>query len=230
MDKKKIFIPVAMMCAVILSSCTKQGTTLYKGNYSFKTSGTLSLVKDPSSPNDTSYRIVSDIVYDSTFVKTVKYVDGKEVEVIDTVVTSREISRKDTVVTVFPDKLTVSLDTESGQMDITETGSAGGEMVMTMNVLGGDMIVQYATAEGEGITLRPLDRFMRISLLKYLVGYTDVSEMKDYSFESYINVTGDGRKYGNIVLLDMKYSGSLKYNKVTYNIADSKIDCRAKEN
>ena len=102
--KKTIGIAACAAAALLLASCAKEGQGLFKGNYTFKTSGSVS----------------AELSIENT--------DGSSSSTLD-----------------------LDLETEQGQMDILKTGSGDGGMIVTMNVLGGDVRSFRARAEGSSL-------------------------------------------------------------------------------
>ena len=197
---KKSTIFLAAVLTLALAGCAKQGTARFTGNYSFKTSGVLYAVRDSSS------------IYDTVIVSSFT----------DSLV-------RDTVITAFPDSSSRSIKTESGQMDITDTG--GGRVLITMNCTGGDLVVYYAQEKDGKLVLEPARRKVAADVSSATVS-SDTQEIKynDASFDSDVTVSGTGTRYDNIILFDLTYEGTYKYNDILYHIYDSDIYCRAKEN
>lgn len=160
--------------ALAFVSCQKTGVDLFKGNYSFKTSGNISLQE----------------------------INGANPR-------------------------TVAIPTESGQMDITTVDAPAGKMLVTMNVTGGEMIVFYAKADGDVITLEPKHRVVSYSHGDYSFDFGDIDAV---TIEADYVVSGTGHRYDNIVLFDLKYSGTYTSGDTIYNIIGSDVACRAKLN
>ncbi|MCQ2115000.1 MAG: hypothetical protein MJZ07_02215 [Bacteroidales bacterium] len=151
------------LAAVTLAGCQKEGVNRFKGNYSFKTSGTLTVQSDEE---------------DS-------------------------------------EPFTLSLGNESGQMDVTVVDGKEGQLLITMNVLGGDMVVYYCSAEGKDLILEESARHLTFASLPVPLDVT---------------ASGEGQRYENILLLNLRYEGEYRANDRTYTIVDSDIVCRAKLN
>ena len=170
---------IALVAAMLSVSCQKTGTLRFAGNYSFKTGGTLNLVKD-GSPEDA---------------------------------------------------MTVAIPSESGQMDITEVDRKEGRMVVTMNVIGGGMLVYYAQVDGDRLVLDPTSRHLSFSTagldLNLLEQTPDLGGMR---ISADVDVTGTGVRYDDIVLFELHYTGNVETEDESYVIKDSKIDCRARLN
>ena len=168
----------ALVIIALLTSCRKEDSWYFSGNYSFKTSGMIQ-------------------------------VRGKDIP------------------QTLPQDFTVDLITESGQMDITTVNSGNGEMVITMNVTGGDLLVYYATVKGDDIVLTPEKRKMSFTI-PWLDSEGKITERK---IDTDVTVSGEGKRYDNIILLSFRYDGTFTVDgKTVYEIYDSDINCRAKRN
>lgn len=186
---------MAVIAIVFFASCEKQGSDRFKGNYSFKTSGTLTVVRDAEYIYDTTYRFREGAI--------------------------------DTVVTEHSEPMTLALGSEAGQMDVTVVDSKDGRIVVTMNVLGGDMLVYYASVKDKELTLDPTSRHLSV----YAPGVGGVDEefgVRPVSTE--VSIEGRGEKYENIILFELDYKGDFWANDRLYHIIDSDIVCRAKMN
>lgn len=206
---KKIIVAAVMSLPLFLVSCTREGTALFKGNYSFKTSGNVSVTRDEAFRNDT------------TFNRRIVIPEGSylPVEVVDT------------VVTVHDDTLKLMIDTEAGQMDITGMGAGSDDMLITMNVTAGEMVAYYAEAGTDVMSVRPSKRHMRlVSGLRSILGGPEAEGLDGVTVMADIEVSGSGRKYDNIVIFDLDYAGDFTVDGILYHITDSDIICRAREN
>lgn len=141
---------------------------------------------------------------------------------------SPDTEATDSVMTVsFPDSVTVKIPTESGQMDITPTGN-GNEMIISMNVTGGDIVILYAEADGDELVIRPSERNLVFS---YPEGDEDADSIfSNARAEGNLVISGSGHRYDNIIIISFAYSGEFSLGETKYEIYDSKIDCRAKLN
>lgn len=200
-------IIVVAASAVMLVSCAQEGTALFKGNYSFKTSGNVSIVRDEAFLNDTTFNIYTEIP------------EGSSVPVV----------KVDTVVTVHDETLKVMIDNEAGQMDITEMDSSTGDMLLTMNITGGEMVAYYAVAKDGAMTITPAERHMKLVSGAFSV-FGGESVLDGGTVMADIRVSGSGKKYDNIVIFDLDYSGDLTVGGILYHIVDSDVICRAKVN
>jgi len=183
----------ATLAVLLLVSCEKEGIYRFKGNYSFKTSGHITVVRDEAFVNDTTYKL-----------------NGFQI---------------DTIVTVRDEEMTLNVNVESGQMDITAMTEE--DMVVSLNVLGGGIIVYYATAEGEDLTLNEATRHLTIA--NFSLTESD-EEFGSRAISADLTVNGTAKRYDNIVLFDLDYTGDFWANDRLYHIVDSDIVCRAKAN
>lgn len=179
MKKYLLFAAVATM--TLFASCTKEGPRVFTGNYSFKTSGTLTLQADTSA-----------------------------------------------TAPLF----TAKLVTEQGQMDIV--GTSDDEVAITMNISGGALVILDATAKADSLVLASQKR--NISVI-----FNDTQSESDNPLISLgdkvpsgtsatATVEGVAKRYSDIILFDLKYSGTITKDDITYNIVDSNISSRAKLN
>lgn len=194
------------MTVTILAACSKDGTADYAGYYSFKTGGTVDIQGK-----------VYDILKDTTAIDTTV----NEIQVGGRTV--RDTTYKYTIVrdtlgsrdTTFLRHLVA----ESGQMHILN--DKGTEMILTMNITGGDPVVFAARLENGGIVLSPTRRMVTIR--------TDDDDDDDNT-SCDLTVSGTGRRYDNMILFKMEYSGKYSYDGLDGNISVSRIDCIATEN
>ena len=106
---------------------------------------------------------------------------------------------------------------ESGQMHVLR--DAGDKMVVTMNITGGDPIVFEATVSGGVLTLEPVFRSV---LVRPALG--------DESLRGDFTVSGEGRKYDNMILFDLDYEGSIPILGFEGEVSSSDVHCIATEN
>ena len=215
----KRYLICALAAIVALASCTKEGPARFRGNYSFKTSGAISAARDSLYWNDTTYQAVQ-YQKDTTI-----HIDSLG---IDTTITVTRF-RTDTVITVMNDTMTFSLATEAGQMDVTTVDSEAGEMLVTMNVTGGEMVVYEALAKGEDITILPSVRHMALSSASAMV-VSGPNELEGQSITGDVEIEGSGKRYENIILFTLSYSGDFTFDDRLYHIVGSDVVCRAKLN
>lgn len=113
---------------------------------------------------------------------------------------------------------TASILTESGQMDIVTVDKTSGQMVVTMNVLGGDAVVMDAVATGRTIDITPFTRKAAIVMADMINAHADVT------------VSGTGVRYDDIIIFDLVYEGGFEYLTTSYELKGSCIKCVAKLN
>lgn len=246
------FVNIMMTVAAVtlsLCSCSREGTSFLRGDYSFKTSGTISVTRDPSCRLDTS------------FVTVTVPVEGQVLPEI----------RIDTVVTVHDDTLKLVIDNESGQMNIAEIDRKTGEMLVTMNISGGGVLAFRAVAEGNSLEISPFQRFMTLvsgsqsilgasasqlapgesgslassaasgiqaasggtgseGLFRASGGSSNGSELDGARIRTDVEVGGVGKRYEDILLLNLRYRGEFTSEKILYQIVDSDVLCRARRN
>ena len=157
----------AVAVSVVLTvSCTKEGAPRFKGNYTFKTSGTITV--RPSGD-----------------------------EAAETV--------------------RISLSDESGQMYILNKDDGMDRVLITMNAMLGSANTMEGTARDGVITLSPSRRHQQV-----------MDELESIKFE--VEVTGEGRKYDDVVVFELSYDGQAEGTRYNYRIVDSDIECIAREN
>lgn len=123
---------------------------------------------------------------------------------------------------LLPDEVSLKITTESGQMDVTPV--SGEEMLVTMNIIGGDIVVMHADVDGSELVLRPKERHMLVSFT------SGEGESGSVKIESELTMSGRGQIYDNILLFSIDYQGSFEVGGTKYEIVGSDVDCRAKLN
>lgn len=167
MNIKRI-LPIAALLLLILSACTQLPTDPYTGSYTFKTSGTV------------------------------------------TVVVSADVSDEDPVKL---DPKVYDLTTEVGRMDIKARGND--TMLVTMNVLGGDVYVFDAELTPGGFRLLPSNRTLR------------VGSLPDFQ----VTVSGEAFILDGLLNVNLVYSGSRTVlPSINYTITASNVVCVASKN
>ncbi|MCM1177339.1 MAG: hypothetical protein NC308_02630 [Clostridium sp.] len=170
--KRRHRLLAAMAAAILaISACEKEGTPRFRGNYTFKTGGTL----------------------------TVRSTDA-----------------------VASENSTISIVSENGQMDIVTTDKSTGEMIVTMNIVGGPAVRFNARADGKTLTLSPVRR--QVSLSPANTSSEILRPLAD------VAVGGTGERYDNLVIFRLDYEGSYTYAGKEYEIVASSVDCIAKQN
>lgn len=122
----------------------------------------------------------------------------------------------------MPETMTVSLSPESGQMRISEIKDAkdGYNLMVSINLLGGDALSFRAKAENDSITLEPLPH----------VRYIQANVTSEIQMPLGITVSGGGRLYDDVIVFVLDYQGGGLYNNVPYVITESHVDCVATSN
>lgn len=110
-----------------------------------------------------------------------------------------------------------NVPTDSGQMDIAVVDAQAGQLLVTMNISGGELLVFDGSIEGEEIKLSSITRIVKAESL-----FSDVS--------GEFQIEGSGKRYDNIILFDIIYSGRLTSGVDSYTIIGSDVHCRAKRN
>lgn len=110
---------------------------------------------------------------------------------------------------------TLALLAENGQMNILKNGDD--KLIITMNAIGGDVVVFDAEV---------IDNNLIVSEFSRLVKIEDGSRTVSFN----CNVSGSGKKYDNVIILDLNYSGSASTTLYNYTIKSSAVKCVAKVN
>ena len=201
--KRYIFFVIPLLALI---SCAKQGPALYSGYYSFKTGGTVDIEGK-----------VYDIARDTTSIDTLvnEYIIGGR--------TFRDTTYKYHIKTDTLAARDTSflrhLVAESGQMHILNDN--GDKMIVTMNITGGDPVVFSALHQNGELLLSPARRMVAIR--------PDEDE-QDESVLCDMTVSGTGRRYDNMILFKMEYSGKYSFEDLDGTISATRVDCIATEN
>lgn len=200
--KMKPFVAALAVVVSLMSliSCEKEGVKLFDGNYSFKTSGILTIERTAKvSESDASAEIPARISDSgNTGWPDIDLPDLPDVN--------------------FPDgnrTFKLPLTSESGQMNIIKTGD--NSVIVTMNVVGGDALVFNGKAEGKVLTLDPAVRF-----LSFRDGANTVSLE--------ITVSGTAEKHDDVAIFTLEYTGGGETTLYDYKILASEVKCVAKLN
>ena len=200
--KMKPFVAALAVVVSLMSliSCEKEGVKLFDGNYSFKTSGILTIERTAKvSESDSSTEIPARISDSgNTGWSDIDLPDLPDVN--------------------FPDgnrTFKLPLTSESGQMNIIKTGD--NSVIVTMNVVGGDAFVFSGKAEGKVLTLDPAVRF---------VSFRDGANT--VSLE--ITVSGTAEKHDDVAIFTLEYTGGGETTLYDYKILASEVKCVAKLN
>ena len=106
---------------------------------------------------------------------------------------------------------------ESGQMHVLR--GEGDKMIVTMNITGGDPVVFDAYLSNDVLTLEPVFRSAPVRV-----------ELGDESIRGEFTVSGKGRKYENMLLIDLDYKGTLPITDFEGEVTSSDVHCVATEN
>ncbi len=144
--KKTLFTPALtlLLALTALCSCSKEGTELFEGYYSYKLSGEITLTEIIETEEDGTGDADSQTEGDQTG---------------DT--------GSDTGETAEPQVLTLTLTPESGQMNILTRDKDGGKMVITLNAMGGDATTLEASVEDGKLVIPASDKYFSSELLKF---------------------------------------------------------------
>ena len=134
---KKLAISL-LTVSCLLCACGRQGPSLYRGSYSFKTGGTVDVTGEV-------FDIVKDTVRIDTVITGIIFKDTSyRYHIVNDTIGSHD--------TTFTRRLLA----EKGQMHIVSAG--GDSLVLTMNITGGDPVVFRAAATGGDLVLVPSRR------------------------------------------------------------------------
>lgn len=111
-----------------------------------------------------------------------------------------------------------SISSESGQMRVV--ADSGNNILMTMNVTGGSLIVMNGTVDGNNVTFGPVER--KILVFKES-GLDLVEDVK-------VKVSATGRRLGNSIILDFDYEGNFTLGAYPCTIISSNVKCAANRN
>lgn len=201
---KRHILLILPLLAII--SCEKQGPALYSGSYSFKTGGTVDI-------EGKVYDIARDTLSIDTLVNE-RTIGGRIFR--DT--TYKYHIKSDTLA-IRDTSFLRHLVAESGQMHILN--DSGDEMIVTMNITGGDPVVFRALHQEGKLTLSPSRRMVPVR--------PDEDE-QDESVLCDMTVSGTGVRYDNMILFRMEYSGRYSFKDLEGNVSASRVDCIATEN
>ena len=114
-----------------------------------------------------------------------------------------------------PQEVTLPLISESGQMNVLKTSADS--LIITMNAIGGDVLVIDALVNGNDLEICEFSRIVRV---------------EDGSRSVSLNCTasGSGKKYDDVLILDFSYSGSGSSTLYDYTVKSSSVKCVAKVN
>ena len=110
---------------------------------------------------------------------------------------------------------TLSIVSENGQMNILKNGD--NKLIITMNAIGGDVVVLDAEVVDKELVISEFSRMVKIE---------DGSRTVSLNCK----VSGSGKKYDNVIILDLNYSGSGSSTIYNYKVKSSSVKCVAKVN
>lgn len=130
--------------------------------------------------------------------------------------------RKTSTAGLGADTLTVSLTPESGQMRISaiKDDPDGYNLLVSINLLGGDALSFRAKAEDGQITLEttPHERFVQ------------ARDGSNNQMTLSVTTGGSGQLYDDVIVFTLDYQGGGTYNRGDYVIMESRVDCIATAN
>lgn len=113
--------------------------------------------------------------------------------------------------------LPVSFVTEAGQMHVVRKEDEE-EMLVTMNVIGGDVVAYQAVASGKELSLLASARRLALNVGDMTVVHPIVM------------AEGTGKRYDDVLVIEFQFSGSIEVGNVTYEIIGSDVECVAVQN
>ena len=114
-----------------------------------------------------------------------------------------------------PVEATLPLISESGQMNVLKKGADS--LIITMNAIGGDVLVIDACVKGNDLEISEFSRVVKV---------------EDGSRTVSLNctVSGSGKKYDDVIIMDLGYLGQGSSTLYDYSIKSSSVKCVAKVN
>lgn len=114
-----------------------------------------------------------------------------------------------------PVEATLPLISESGQMNVLKKGADS--LIITMNAIGGDVLVIDACVKGNDLEISEFSRVVKV---------------EDGSRTVSLNctVSGSGKKYDDVIIMDLVYLGQGSSTLYDYSIKSSSVKCVAKVN
>lgn len=114
-----------------------------------------------------------------------------------------------------PVEATLPLISESGQMNVLKKGADS--LIITMNAIGGDVLVIDACVKGNDLEISEFSRIVKV---------------EDGSRTVSLNCTGSGsgKKYDDVIIMDLSYLGDGSSTLYDYTIKSSSVKCVAKVN
>lgn len=119
---------------------------------------------------------------------------------------------------IAPDELTLTLAPEAGQMNILTRDRSNGDMVLTMNAIGGDVTTMQAKADGNDLDISPVSKRFTLEITAGSKSYTAM-------------IIGSGERLEDVVIINfIAVSGEYSYLGRKYEVTGSNITCVAKSN
>lgn len=123
-----------------------------------------------------------------------------------------------TVISNVPDTTVVEYPVEMGQMHIVLTDDETMPLKVTMNMLGGTVVVFDAEESEKEIALLPKKRLVKVN----------IDELNKGDVE--LEMSGKGKLYKDVIVFDMYLKGDFTRFTREYTILDSDIECVATRN
>ena len=205
--KMKSFVSALAAIASLLSltSCEKEGVKLFDGNYSFKTSGILT-VERTAKVSETGGAETTSVQASDNGNSEWPGIDFPDIDLPD--IPGVDLPDGDRT-------FRLPLSSESGQMNVIKTGD--NSVIVTMNIVGGDALVFSGKAEGKTLTLDPAVRFVH-----FRDGVNTV--------RLEVTVSGTAEKYDAVAIFKLEYAGKGETTLYDYEIKESDVKCVAKVN
>lgn len=108
----------------------------------------------------------------------------------------------------------VSLVTESGQMHVVRK-DRDGNMLVTMNAIGGDVTVYEAVASGKELSFGASGRRLSMNLGDMTLVHPNVVS------------TGVGERFDDVLVVRFSYTGEVRLGNTVYEIVGSDVECVA---
>lgn len=114
-----------------------------------------------------------------------------------------------------PIEATLALIAESGQMNVLKTGADS--LVITMNAIGGDVLVIDACVKDNNLEIKEFSKIVKC-------------EDGNRTVSLNCTVSGSGKKYDDVIIMDFSYLGEGSSTFYNYSIKSSSVKCVAKVN
>lgn len=124
------------------------------------------------------------------------------------------------IVVAEADQVTRHAVTESGQMDIVPADSDGSNVVITMNITGGGLVILNAEYYDGKLIIPAQHRHVAIR-----TGVTGIETV-----DCMLTVGGTARRLQDLVIFDLEYNGDYSEGSRACHISGSEVSFRAKLN